>query len=398
MKLTIVSQYFETAEQPGLTILSSMADYFSDSNDSVIVITGKYIRIGRSIANDSPGKAKYQIRRIWSGSDRSKNIYVRILSFISFSLSSTWCSFFTRKPDIIYFSSPPILAALPVMLVAKLRGALFVLEVCDLWPESAVALGVIRNRTIISIARWIERVLYRRSDAIVALTKGIANSVREVNPNAKLLVAQCQITAPQKPISLQERSVIRRCMGWTDNRVVIFAGTLGYAQDIESIVSAAKLLSEKQSNILIVAMGSGVAANLIQEAAKLLPNLQWLAPVPKAEAIDIIQSADLGLCTLSNYSLFDGAIPTKLMDYISVNLPSVAPDFKEIREIAAQHSNISLYRSGDAAGLAETVELALSKAGHVPPGKTKLVSSGTRYSRNREIEVFLESLLKEVVY
>ena len=356
MKIAILSQYFETPDDPGISLLSSMAEHFASEGHDVTVICGRFIRMGRRKAQRlEKTSSGYTVRRTWSGSDRSRNIFSRIVSFAAFSISSVAALVRLGRCDIIYASSPPIFPVFPALLWARLSGAKFIVEICDLWPESVVALGVIRAPTVIAVASRLERFLYRHSDGIVALTRGIAGTISEKHhPKAPLLVARGAISPELYAMSRGKRSDIRRTRGWDGKCVAIFAGTIGYAQDIDALLDAAALLAGRE-DLRIVLVGDGVFGQRARAAAERLPNLDVLPPLPKGEMVPLLLAADIGLCTLSNVPLFAGAVPSKLLDYLAAGLPVVAPDFDEVSGIVAEQSVGKLYRAGDAQSLARAV-------------------------------------------
>jgi len=356
MKIAIVSQYFETPDDPGISLLSSMAEHFASEGHDVTVICGRFIRMGRRKAQRLEKTASgYTVRRTWSGSDRGRNVFSRIISFAAFAISSAAALVRLGRCDVIYASSPPIFPVFPALLWARLSGARFIAEICDLWPESVVALGVIRAPAVIAIASGLEQLLYRNSDGIVALTRGIAGAISERHrPKAPLLVARGAISPELYATSRGSRADLRRARGWEGKCVAIFAGTIGYAQDIDALLDAVALLSDRE-DLRIVLVGDGVFGHRARAAAERLPNLAVLPPLPKAEMVPLLIAADIGLCTLSNVSLFEGAVPSKLLDYLAAGLPVVAPDFEEVSGIVAEQSAGRLYRAGNSQSLAHAV-------------------------------------------
>jgi len=394
MKIAIVSQYFETPDDPGISLLSSMAEHFAREGHDVTVICGRFIRMGRRKAQRlEKTPSGYTVRRTWSGSDRSRNIVSRIISFAAFSISSVAALVRLGRCDVIYASSPPIFPVLPALLWARLSGAKFIAEICDLWPESVVALGVIRAPTVIALASSLERFLYRHSDGIVALTRGIAGTISERHhPRAPLLVARGAISPELYALSHGRRSDIRSARDWDGKCIAIFAGTIGYAQDIDTLLEAASLLSDHE-DLRIVLVGDGVFGHRARAAAERLPNLDVLPPLPKAQMVPLLIAADIGLCTLSNVPLFAGAVPSKLLDYLAAGLAVVAPDFDEVSGIVTGQNAGKLYRAGNAQSLARAVCEAAEALRPQSAGAEKPVSvlpaEFTQSHRNEKIGRFI---------
>src|SRR5690606_16192844 len=84
------------------------------------------------------------------------------------------------QADVIFATSTPLTVAIPAVVVSGLRGVPYVFEVRDSWPEVPVAMGILRNRALVAMARWLERLAYRRAATVVCLSPGMAETVRDV--------------------------------------------------------------------------------------------------------------------------------------------------------------------------------------------------------------------------
>lgn len=395
MKIVILSQYFASPDEPGITLLSSMARYFARAGHEVTVISGRYVRMGRKKARRFRKMSSgYAVHRIWSGHDEKAKLLSRLLSFFAFSLSSALALVRMGKSDVIYASSPPMFSAFPALLWARLTGATFILEICDLWPESAVALGLIRNKRLIAWTAALEAFLYRHSDGIVALTYGISRCIQEQHrPKAPIIVARCAVSVVPFQRAAATRGAVRRERGWDKKCVAIFAGTIGYAQDIETLLEAASYL-KSHDTLRIVVMGDGAYRARIASAAIELENLQLLEPMSKAETINVLTASDIGVCTLKNRPLFEGALPTKLIDYLAAGLPVVAPDMKEIADVVSRMNAGLLYRAGDAHSLAQALRNLAEDASSIIP-KPSFPEEFKLEHRNCVIQRFAENLVAD---
>jgi glycosyltransferase involved in cell wall biosynthesis len=393
LKVVILAHYFQEADAPGISLLGSLADHLASSSHTVSVVCGRRVRMGRSIAPRFTRTATgYDIHRTWSGNEASFGIASRILSFIAFTVSALFGLVKAGRADVVFASSPPIFPMLTAWLWARLTRAKFVLEVCDLWPDSVIALGVVKSRPLIWLTRRLELFLYNHSDAIVALTDGVAETVRErLTTNIPVHVAVAAVPLEAYRSAAADRPAIRERMGWHGKTVAIFAGTTGYAQDIGTLVSAAERLRDV-ANLLVVVVGSGPEWSIAEEGAARLPNLVLLPPVAKHEMVGLLAAADIGLCTLRNHPLFDGALPTKLIDYLAADLPVVAAAMKAIVEVAANR-NVRLYVAENPASLeAELRKLAhdlMTGLSSRWQGETNLPAEYDLSNRNAGLEIIL---------
>ncbi len=115
--------------------------------------------------------------RTYSTPSYGRDLRSRLANYGTFALWSAVAGARAGKPDVVVASSPSLPSAAAAAALARARGARFLLEVRDLWPDSAVAMGLVRDPRVIAAARRLERYCYRRADRIVALTEGIRDGI-----------------------------------------------------------------------------------------------------------------------------------------------------------------------------------------------------------------------------
>lgn len=351
MKIIVLTQYYQSSREPGVSLLADMVDDFVGRGDDVRVVAAPYAYMNRSKqSREADGPAGNKIYRTWSGNETSRGTLARMLSFLIFMVTAVAGLVRAGRSDVVFASSPPIYPMLSGWAWARLTGAKFVLEVRDLWPESAVALGVIRSKTLFRMTAWLESFLYRHSDGIVALTNGIAEIIRTRHaPRAAMHVARCAVLPSRLSASEGERREVRDRHGWSDKCVAMYLGTIGHANDVECLVKAAEALRDCP-DVLIVVIGDGVRRRAVAKQVAGLENIILLGAIPKNDVAPYLAAADIGLCPLRNLPLFDSAVPSKLLDYMAAGLPVVAARLKEIGEITSGAA--VLYSPGNAAELA----------------------------------------------
>jgi glycosyltransferase involved in cell wall biosynthesis len=175
-----------------------------------------------------------------------RSYFWRIVSFFSFMFSSVWTALSVKDADLIMGTTPQIFQAVSAWFVAFIRRKPFLLEVRDLWPEFGVSMGVIRNPLVIALARWLERFLYARATHILVnspayreymLAKGV--------PESKITFIPYGTDVDMFNPSVSG-SNIRKQLGLEDKFVVLYAGALGQANDIYTVLCAAKHLNDEK--------------------------------------------------------------------------------------------------------------------------------------------------------
>ena len=119
-----------------------------------------------------------RIVRVWSYVSPNKGFLGRILAQLSFGcLAPLLGGKAVGQPDLIIVESPPLFDAIAGRVLAWFKHCPFIFTVSDLWPESAVQLGMLRNRVLIRLAEWLEWSTYQRASAVWALTEGIRDAL-----------------------------------------------------------------------------------------------------------------------------------------------------------------------------------------------------------------------------
>ncbi|OGB31107.1 MAG: hypothetical protein A3F78_00800 [Burkholderiales bacterium RIFCSPLOWO2_12_FULL_61_40] len=327
MKVAVVYQYYQGHGAPGHSLVYELTQFLAERGHEVTVVSGEtgymqrnmpmlpwYRRIVRSERD-----GKVNVVRTYTYSELHRSYLGRLLSFISFSLSCPIGLLTIDKPDVVLASSPPIFPMFSAWLVCKVRRIPFVIEVRDLWPASAVQMGILKNKQLIGIMVWMERLLYNKSKKIVALTEGIRDDICARGwPKSKVELVTCGVDFDKLYPDALGAEFVRQAHGWQDKKIVLYFGALGEANNLPVTLRTAQRL-QTQQDILFVLIGDGMKrVDTEKQVAELgLKNVLVLPPVPKDEARMFINAADLCLVTLRDIPLFDGAIPTKLIDYMA---------------------------------------------------------------------------------
>ncbi|MCJ7556422.1 MAG: glycosyltransferase family 4 protein, partial [Gammaproteobacteria bacterium] len=206
----------------------------------------------------------------------------RVFSFFGFMVSAFIAGLTVRKVDLVWGTSPPIFQGFTAWLLARLKGVPFLFEVRDLWPEFAIAVGVLTNRTLIRLSLWLESFLYRHADRIIINSPGFEAHVRQRGARHVELVPNGADPAMFDPADRGE--TFRKLHHLNDKYVVLYAGAHGMSNDLGVLLESASLLVD-QPGIQIVLLGDGKEkANLQAQAAALkLTNISFVASVPKDE-------------------------------------------------------------------------------------------------------------------
>jgi colanic acid biosynthesis glycosyl transferase WcaI len=203
--------------------------------------------------------AGIDVIRTWVFTRPEKNLYVRLAFYFSFMvLSILRAVFIQKKFDVVYATSPPLFVAVSGFVISIIKRSRFVLEIRDLWPESAVVLGELSSSLLIGLSEKLETLLYKKAIRIVMVTRGICSRLKEMNiPGAKLsLIPNGANTDLYQP-GEKDRALLRS-LGIRDSHfVVMYTGLHGLMHGLEFVIEAACEF-QRDPELFFVFIGDGV--------------------------------------------------------------------------------------------------------------------------------------------
>ncbi|HEU5382730.1 MAG TPA: glycosyltransferase family 4 protein [Ktedonobacteraceae bacterium] len=284
-----------------------------------------------------------QVIRVWSYISPSKSFLHRILAQLSFGCLSPFLGR-TRigHPDIIIVESHPLFNAIAGRLLAWRKRCPFIFTVSDLWPESAVQLGVLRNRLLIRLAEWLEWSSYKRAALIWALSRGIRDQIveRGIPQERVMLLTNGANLSLFTPIP---QTQARAELGWEDRFTILYAGTYGLSHKLSTVLEAAECLRE-YTDIQFILVGDGVdkASLLAQAQERALANVTFLDAQPHELMPKVLAAADICLVPMRKLPLFEGRLPLKMFEIMASARPFVLGVEGEARQLAVQEARAAL--------------------------------------------------------
>lgn len=331
MKVLIFSQYFH----PENFIINDIVKVLIEQGHQVTVATGK--------PNYPEGKLfpgyrawgcereryldKVDIIRVplWPrGSGGAKNL---IFNYCSFVLSGLvffpWLLRKQKIDSILVFAPSPITQVIPAIFLKWLKGAYLAVWVQDLWPQSLSATGFIKNRTLLKLVGGMVRCIYACTDRLLVQSKAFIEPVSKYASLEKVTYYPNSINSvslrTDLPLPEELLSVLQ------DHFCVVFAGNLGTAQSLDTIVQAAIRLQDV-SDIRFVLIGTGSRLNWLKEQKETLglENVVLPGRFPTEQMAGIFSRSSALLVSLSNDPIFSQTIPSKIQAYLAAGRPIIA--------------------------------------------------------------------------
>lgn len=330
MRALYVSQYFVSANQPGGVRHWQHTRALAQAGHEVSVVTSYVQHKERTIPERYAGKKIVReaedgldMWRVYSTPGYGRDLRSRLGNYASFAWWASLAMTRVPKPDVVIASSPSLPAAGAAAVLAMARRAPFVLEIRDLWPDSAVTMGLVNDRATITAARWLESFCYRRADRIIALTEGIRDGIIEKG------IPEKKVTLITNGVDLDYaggEQVPADIPGVPPGAVVaMYVGAHGTYSSLDTVLQAADLLRTRPEIRVVLVGGGDQKARLVEMAARMdLPNVVFVDSVPKREVPPMIARADICLLPYQDRALFAGALPNKVFDYLAASRPILA--------------------------------------------------------------------------
>ncbi len=256
---------------------------------------------------------------------KSKDFMKRLRNYFSFTLSSVFQGAkHIEDQDVVITESPPLFLGWSGYKIAKKKHAKFVFNISDLWPESAVKLGVLHNKLLIKMSTWLEEKSYKRAALVTGQTKGIVNNIveRGFSEDKVKLITNGVDTSLFSRNNRDEK--YREEIGVGDKFAVCYAGIHGLAQGLEVVIKAAELLKEEKE-IQFMFYGDGPEKNMLMDMVKEkgLSNVTFMPVQMKKDMPRVIGSMDATVVPLKKLDLFKGALPSKMFEALASELPII---------------------------------------------------------------------------
>jgi glycosyltransferase involved in cell wall biosynthesis len=240
--------------------------------------------------------------------------------------------------------------------LAKIRRKPFLLEVRDLWPAFAIDIGVLTNPFLIVLSSWLEKFLYEQADHILVNSPAYSDYIHDRGiPSEEISLIPNGVNPDMFHLDIQETS-IRQQWNLEKKCIVTYTGALGMANDIPTILHAAKRLQEEMK-IHFLLVGDGKERRNLEKLAKQLrlTNVTFTGSYPKTDIPSVLTASDVCVATLKDISMFRTTYPNKVFDYMASGRPTILGIDGVIRKVIEASEGGIFVPPGDDVALADAV-------------------------------------------
>ncbi len=384
MRFLILTQYFPPEIGAPQVRLAAFA--------RELIRLGHEVEVVTAVPNHPTGRIFPEYRGMWYRQETWEEVPVhrvwvyasvgaglkRILNYASFTLTCLFGLLRARRPDYVFVESPPLFLSMPGALAAAWWRVPLIFNVADLWPDSVRELGILREGLVLSLAETLEQWSYRQARYVNAVTEGIRSVLfknKRVPPGKVLFLPNGADTTLFKPRPPDVE--LAREWGLEGRKVIVYAGTLGFAQGLGVVLDAMASVRRDVPEALFVFLGDGSERErLVRRASELgLENVKFIPPHPPEFVARLYSVAYAGFASLKSLPLFEGARPSKLFPIMACGKPVIFSGSGEaVRLIEEAQAGLTALPENPGA-LAEVIRVLLND----PHRAEQLGLNGRRY-------------------
>jgi len=397
-KILVITQYYPPDITAAAFRIKETAEILTLHNHKVTIITAEPHKSKLVADSYSKGLEADIIRTpIFKYKNGGKLNY--LLHYASFMFAAIFSGIFSRagNVDVVLATSPPLFVGIAGYLLAKFKHALFVFDVRDIWPDSAVSAGQLSaGGLLFRLAKKVEVWLYRNANLVTCVAEPMADYIRTYTD--KVLVVYNGVPARYCSIEPSKHNRISEAM--TPDKInVAYVGNMGRCQDVGLIVRAAlELKGEGKDNIRFFLIGDGVERSQLEQIAKEhgLNNVIIDGPVRKTEAFEIMLNATALFLQLKADATLEKTIPSKVFDYLAVGKPILYGIEGEGRQILEKTQGNLYFQPGSLPSFLESLK-AFERDCDVMSlnARKNRTMVNQYYTREKMVERLEEALLEE---
>jgi len=254
----------------------------------------------------------------------NKGFFKRIANYVSYMVSATVMCRFVKNVDLVVSTSPQFFCGLSGFFVSRIKGCPWILEIRDLWPESIIAVGAIKQRSVINFLENLETFMYRKADHIVALTHAFKHHIMGRGKKADQISIITNGADLGQFQELERDNSVRREYGLGDKFVASFIGTHGMAHALDTVLRAAKILEDRKDIVFMLVGDGAERENILKKKTELgLDNIIMVPQQEKAKMPGFIAASDVCMVLLRKSELFKTVIPSKIFEAMAMARPII---------------------------------------------------------------------------
>lgn len=293
-------------------------------------------------------------------------VFHRALNYLSYTLLSLLAGVQAQKADVVLAINPPITTTFSAWLAALFHQAPLVVGIQDIWPDCVILVGQLKNRILIKLSYWMEKLQYRIAKRVIVLSRSMAENLLKKGVSEKKIAVIPNWADPDKVKPIPQTNSFRERYNLESQFIVLFAGNHGFNAALEKVLATAKLLSA-HSEIVFLFVGEGNVKDelIFQAETEELGNVRFLPTQPEHVFPQMLAAADIGLVPLRG-NLGDLNVPSKVYTLMAAARPVIAsvPDDSEVATLVRKARCGFVIPPEDPQALAEAILDSMAESNH----------------------------------
>lgn len=322
MKILYFYQYFSTPKGSWGTRVYEFARNWVEQGHEVTVVTSVYSKsdIYATKLLETQNIDGITVKIVNVKIDNKQKTLKRIWTWFEYLCFSSWYAL-TLPADVVIASSGPITVGIPGLIARYVRKRKFVFETRDIWPHTAIEMGMLQNKYLQRLSYWFEKKCYKASSHVIALSPGMVNDIVSRYPNTKVT------SVPNSAnIDLFSNTVECDIKDWKYKKYAIYTGNIGIVNNSEWLFDVAVELNKRgRTDIIILLIGDGPLKNtLLKKAEQLnIENFVIMNLIPKTELVAYLQNSMVSLVPLKAQPILSTSSPNKFFESLAAGIPVI---------------------------------------------------------------------------
>lgn len=335
VNILILHQHFYPETVGTSTRAVEIVEYLVQRGHQVTVVTGipshpSTMRNGE-VQRRQPSEEDFRgakVYRVWAyGSAKKDNFIRRMLTYSSFMVLGGLKTLFVPGKFDVLLAISPLPNGVAGWLVSRLRRLPLMFDVCDIWPDCAQAVGMVKTSFMLRVALWLEKKVYDASRRIGVVTRGFIGNIEAKGvPREKIRLLPDWVDPSYYDPARIDRDEARATYDLEGRYVVSFLGNFGLMMGLETILETARLVQQRDPNVLFLFVGKGAALPMMEDIIKRdkLENVRIIPYRPREEVPAMLKASDALIVTYMKSDITMITVPSKIYEYLSIARPIVA--------------------------------------------------------------------------
>lgn len=380
MKVVYIHQYYLTQEQGGAIRSYYVSQALKAKGHDVHIITSHNKSYSETKLIDGT-----TVHYLPVGYDNSFGVAKRIFAFLKFIFKAYTTAKKINGVDLVFATSTPLTVGLIALWLRKFQKIPYAFEVRDLWPEAPIQLGYLNNPLLRFIAKRLEKNIYDKASAIVALSPGIEEGIRKITDTPTVLIpnmSDCDFFIPTPAVKLPV--------------TITYFGALGKVNRVDSLIELAAYAEMYfPGDYKFIIAGKGSEINRLKELAKPLSNLEFKGQLNKEEVKQLLAQTHVTYTSFGPQPILETNSPNKFFDSIAMGKVCVITTKGWLCELI-QEKEIGFFYSANnpPAFFRKLVTLSPSMSSYDEIAKRSRALAETQFNKNTLTQQLIDLLEK----